>query len=182
MFAGHGACGHGENAYTPHRFARAESLTVEDLFDACLQRGEMLVQQSRLHLFQEPLNGKKGVEFGGVEPEAGKFIGPSFLSGVLVAVVTAVVVDRRAKEVAHILDDTAKRGTRAFEPALQFNARYRVARIAQQSIQEIDSIEAVHAFLPVSICRIACVLDCNRKARFKPLPSLFAGHGCFSSS
>lgn len=119
---------------------------LQQFANAAFERAEIRGKKSRLHGFEQLLGGEQRVKFAGVEPQSGQFE----LGGVgvvEVAIVGAVIEDRRVHETAHVFDVAfdARRGHVGFlHQALGADGRL----AAQQAVNAKYALGAVHGAKP----------------------------------
>ena len=117
-------------------------LQIQQPGNPLVQGPEHGVEQARLNLGQQLLDGHQGMQLGGIEPKPRKFV---HALGLIVAVTVALdVVDDGGVQVeAHVLDDALDGGPRALQLGLEALPRHWVTRRLEDTVQLEDSVETV---------------------------------------
>lgn len=103
------ALGHPEYPNAVTYLAIAQVLGLQNLLDAPVQRGEVIVEQAGLETVQKLLGGQEGKQLIGLEPEPRQLVF-SFRRRVVVTIACFVILDRGVEEESHGFDDALRGG------------------------------------------------------------------------
>lgn len=127
-------------------FRQMEALVFQEVIEAPRERREMLLQQARSQIGDQPLQNDERLQLLGREPQPGKLVGAAVGSwNVAVAAELGAVLDGRAKMILERTDQPVDRGFRTLELGHELFERDGRAPTREEAMEMIDPVEFVHA-------------------------------------